>query len=86
MRCVVSTNLNLPFRNLKLHSLKLSNQYDKYLICYGRAWLQIFSKAYDSIGFLKSQGQVKLDAVRVAKLTIAGKLGAALFLCPSLAC
>lgn len=43
------------------------------------------SKTYYSISFLKPQRHVESDAVRVAKLTITGKLCTSFFFCPFLA-
>ena len=48
--------------------------------------LQIFSEAYDPIGFLESQCHVKPETVNIVKFAVAGKFGAAFFPCPFLTC
>ena len=47
--------------------------------------LYILSKAYDPIGFLKSQCHVKPETINIVKLAIAGKFCTSFFFCPFLA-
>ncbi len=44
--------------------------------------MQILFEAYDPIDFFKSQGHMKPETVRIIKLAITGKFGAAFFSCP----